>query len=1027
MKKFTFFLLASFYFCNICLAQWNQTNGPIGGTINCFTHNSVNSTVFCGSQGTGVYFSATNGSTWTKINNGLTNLNVKSLKYYGSSLFAGTEAGLFKSNDNGVTWTIVGGGLPSDIRVNEILFIGSNYYLGTNLGVYKSIDTGNSWTSFNVNLSNTNINSLTYNGNYLFVATPIGNYKSLISSSNWSACNSGISGLYIYSIVSSGTSLYLSNYNNVYKSINDGATWTIVFTATHWARNVTKLFVNGIDLWAGLSGFGAMKSTNAGSTWVDQYVPGALEPVYGIYGIGSTIFLGSHSTGIHKSVNNGNNWTIENNGIINTVVNTMCYTGTNIVNGNDSKYSISYSADSGNSYVSSNAFYGHQGMKYGGGIIYTGYSYGGAMQSYNDGANWQSLGIGLPGSTVYSFFNENLAFNFKYAATDLGVYRSSDGGNTWIEKNNGLNSNEVHSIWASDYTVVSGTNGGIYFSSDNAQNWTLTNCYDQATCFAKTVTKLFAGTSNGLWYSIDNGQNWYSVSSFTYSNIVDILIFNTDIFIATTYDGVIRSSDNGLSWSTVNDGFLRPNVLCLASDNVYLYAGTNGDGIFKIDPSTIKVGCSVSAASLAPSMCIGDVLPDITHTTTGATGISNSGASGANGLPLGVSATWLGNTITISGSPTTTIGSQFNYSIPLIGGCGATSATGTITVNPKTTPTFTQLAAVCSGATIASLPTTSTNGVTGTWSPAINNTTTTTYTFTPTAGTCANTTTMTISVNPIVTPTFTQVPSVCSGTAISVLPTTSTDGITGTWSPAINNTTTTTYTFTPTAGQCATSATQTITITTPKVTSEISFVAPVAALPNVTIGTQVWTNKNLDVTTYRDGTPIPQVTDPTQWANLTTGAWCYYNNDPANGAVYGKLYNWYAVAGIHDNDPNTPNKILAPLGWHVSSEAEWSIITTFLGGSVAGGNMKEVGTSHWDSPNTGATNSSGFTALPGGNRFSNGPFYPTISTAAIWWTSSEYANSNTIAWGHYMAYNASYAPGTADYKTRGAYVRLVKD
>ena len=86
----------------------------------------------------------------------------------------------------------------------------------------------------------------------------------------------------------------------------------------------------------------------------------------------------------------------------------------------------------------------------------------------------------------------------------------------------------------------------------------------------------------------------------------------------------------------------------------------------------------------------------------------------------------------------------------------------------------------------------------------------------------------------------------------------------------------------------------------------------------VTIGTQIWQSTNLDVTTYRDGTPIPQVTDPTQWANLTTGAWCYYNNDPANGTIYGKLYNWYAVAGIHDTDPSTPNKILAPQGWHVN-------------------------------------------------------------------------------------------------------------
>ena len=101
------------------------------------------------------------------------------------------------------------------------------------------------------------------------------------------------------------------------------------------------------------------------------------------------------------------------------------------------------------------------------------------------------------------------------------------------------------------------------------------------------------------------------------------------------------------------------------------------------------------------------------------------------------------------------------------------------------------------------LPTTSNEGITGTWAPAINNTATTTYTFTPTAGQCANTATLTITVNPNVTPTFAAVLLYCSGAVLPALPTTSNEGITGTWAPAINNTATTTYTFTPTAGQCA--------------------------------------------------------------------------------------------------------------------------------------------------------------------------------------------------------------------------------
>ena len=168
----------------------------------------------------------------------------------------------------------------------------------------------------------------------------------------------------------------------------------------------------------------------------------------------------------------------------------------------------------------------------------------------------------------------------------------------------------------------------------------------------------------------------------------------------------------------------------------------------------------------------------------------------------------------------------------------------------------------------------------------------------------------------------------------------------------------------------------------------------VTPIANVTIDTQVWATKNLDVTTYRDGTPIPEVKDATEWKNITTGAWCYYENTTANGTTYGKLYNCYAVAGIHDNDANTPNKILAPTGWHVPSDDEWTALTTFLGGeSLAGDKMKETGTAHWNSANQGATNSSGFTALPGGCR---GDLFAFIGSHAFWWSSSEY--NTTSAW-----------------------------
>ena len=183
----------------------------------------------------------------------------------------------------------------------------------------------------------------------------------------------------------------------------------------------------------------------------------------------------------------------------------------------------------------------------------------------------------------------------------------------------------------------------------------------------------------------------------------------------------------------------------------------------------------------------------------------------------------------------------------------------------------------------------------------------------------------------------------------------------------------------------------------------------------VTIGTQVWTNKNLDVTTYRNGDIIPQVTDPTEWASLTTGAWCYYNNDSTTYAKYGKLYNWYAVS-----DPRG----LAPIGWHLPTDGEWTTIATYLGADGGGGKMKESGTLNWLSPNKGATNESGFAGLPGGYRNSDGLFY-NVGSNGDWWSSSETVNFN--GWYNFLDYLNGNLGSYFGSKQNGLSVRCLRD
>ena len=184
--------------------------------------------------------------------------------------------------------------------------------------------------------------------------------------------------------------------------------------------------------------------------------------------------------------------------------------------------------------------------------------------------------------------------------------------------------------------------------------------------------------------------------------------------------------------------------------------------------------------------------------------------------------------------------------------------------------------------------------------------------------------------------------------------------------------------------------------------------------PTIKIGEQVWMAENLKTTKYSDGTAIPNVTDNTAWAGLSTGAYCWYNNDVNNKNIYGALYNWYALnAGK-----------LAPTGWHVPTDAEWTTLTTYLGGeNIAGGKLKEVGTTHWQSPNTEATNESGFTAIAGGYRASGGISFPNFGASAFWWSSSEY--SATEARNRYLMYNDGIAYKNSYAKTNGFSVRCI--
>jgi uncharacterized protein (TIGR02145 family) len=185
----------------------------------------------------------------------------------------------------------------------------------------------------------------------------------------------------------------------------------------------------------------------------------------------------------------------------------------------------------------------------------------------------------------------------------------------------------------------------------------------------------------------------------------------------------------------------------------------------------------------------------------------------------------------------------------------------------------------------------------------------------------------------------------------------------------------------------------------------------------VIIGDQTWMKENLKVTHYRNGDPIPTGLSIAAWGSTTSGAYTFYNDDPGYNTVYGKLYNWFAAAD--------PRKI-APVGWHIPSVDERSILYNTAGGlDIGGGELKETGLTHWNDPNLGATNNTGFTALPGGIRRPTGEYW-FMGFSGYWWTTTDYPGYDDVEFLGLFA-NSAEADQISDVKENGLSIRCIKD
>ena len=339
-------------------------------------------------------------------------------------------------------------------------------------------------------------------------------------------------------------------------------------------------------------------------------------------------------------------------------------------------------------------------------------------------------------------------------------------------------------------------------------NWIFSNGSNPTTASGTGPITLTYSTP-GNFIGILNGLDQYGCQA---TEFVNIQVTSPPVLInPATQTFCSNNSTSIASMNTIPTG---TTVQWTVSSNPFIIGASNGSGTtinqtLTNNSTQVQTVTYTITATKGPctvvSTTIVSVNPQVTPTFTAVSPICQGGNLTA--LPTsslnGIAGTW---SPALNNQATTT----YTFT-PSVGQC-ATTASITITVNPQVTPTFTAVSPICQGGNLTALPTGSLNGITGTWSPALNNQATTTYTFTPAAGQCATTTTITININPNIVPTFAAVNAICQGDVLSALPTSSVNAITGTWSPALNNQATTTYTFTPAAGQCATTTTLSITV-----------------------------------------------------------------------------------------------------------------------------------------------------------------------------------------------------------------------
>lgn len=554
--------------------------------------------LYAGSSIGRIYKSTNGGETWNLTGADSTGFPVNSLAIdptnsdvvYAARRGLFLQGGLFKTIDGGSTWKILENGLPvsNDTRAvtvhpdsSKVVYVGiygiSPWIQG---GVYKSTNSGESWTAVNTGLSNISIISLaidSIDGKTVYAGTGDGGiYRTTNAGSNWSVINVGIDNKNIKVVFVDKTGIVYSGAEGggIYKSVNRGESWNKVNTglANLSVWSISAVQTNTNIIYAGTKGGGIYKTNNGGSFWSanNTGLTAAIINDIRVNKSNATLWAATDGNGVFKSSDEGLNWLSASNGLPNMFVQSLAVDPSNdaIVYCGTSNGQIFKTVDGGINWVKISAdstglpVYSIVINPSNSSIVYTARQKSNSpsiLKTTDAGTNWIELSAGLPPSPdvralVINPSNTNIIYTAIWGFSPFipgGIFKSKDGGNTWVEINNGLTNVSVSSLVISSAdtnTLLAGTaqGGGIFKTTDAGHNWVSQglsgNPIEVVSTIALNPTNekiIFAGTSSNLYESIDSGNNWDQINGvFQNLSIKSALVTQSRIYVGTDGMGV---------------------------------------------------------------------------------------------------------------------------------------------------------------------------------------------------------------------------------------------------------------------------------------------------------------------------------------------------------------------------------------------------------------------------------------------------------------------------------------------------------